>query len=149
MSIQEVIQLSDTIDDFANLLNEKTIEASNMVLKTLILIHGGAAVTLLAFIGNLSGNSAPGVSNKIVSLAKTLVWFGWGMVIAIVAMIFAYFTHYLTVGHAYSTTAKQAKCYAIGKAIFHVLAALAALVSLVAFLCGMYQVRDAILEVLR
>ena len=141
--------MSESNDDFANLLNEKAIDASNMVLKTLLLIHGGAAVALLAFIGNLSGKAAPSVFSKISVLASALVWFGWGMGIAIVAMIFAYFTHYLTVGHAYSTTAKQAKCYAVGKAVFHVLAALAALASLVAFLCGMYQVRDAILEVLR
>ncbi|GAA0326616.1 hypothetical protein GCM10009087_41140 [Sphingomonas oligophenolica] len=141
--------MSDAKDEYAKSVNEKAIDSSNMVLKTLILIHGGSAVALLAFIGNLSGKTSPILGGKIGSLATTIIWFGWGVAITVAAMTCAYFTNYLTVGHAFADIEETKKRYAFWKAAFHIPAVLLTLSSLCLFLFGMYQVRDAISAALR
>jgi hypothetical protein len=137
----------DNESDFAKSVNEQTINSANVLLRTLIIIHGGAAVALLAFIGSIAGSEWFSPERNIAKLTMPLVWFGWGVVVAVVAMLFAYFTNYMTVGHTFALiedNQSSVRFYGRIKTLFHVIALLAALSSLAIFLCGMYQVRFAI-----
>jgi hypothetical protein len=131
--------------DFFKNINEQTIATSNTVLRSLILINGGAAVAVLAFVGGLVGNHSLHIADKVANLTTPLLWFGWG--VAAASMIFAYFTHYFTAAHAQAEPPAHEMPGAF-KAISHVLGVLAALGSLTLFLVGMYEVRASVLTVL-
>ncbi|MBV1690859.1 hypothetical protein KRR38_25065 [Novosphingobium sp. G106] len=134
-------------DDFANSVNEQAIEASNMVLKTLIILHGGASIGLLAFLGNLIGKSPPLRADKVANVAMSITSFGWGIVAAVVAMVLAYATHYLTVATQWGREERRDD-YRAGKTIIHGLAICLTTVSLILFVCGMFSVRDSIIQIL-
>ncbi len=134
--------------DFFKSINEQAVATSNSVLRSLILINGGAAVAALAFFGNLAGNQSLNITGKVADLTRPLLWFGWGVAAAVVSMILAYFTHYATAGHAQAAPDKR-KVYAGVKRVFHLLGALAAFGSLAFFVCGMYEVRVSVLTVLQ
>lgn len=139
--------MDDQNYDFFKHMNEQTIATSNAILRSLILINGGAAVAALAFFGNLAGNQSLNITGKVADLTRPLLWFGWGVAAAVVSMIFAYFTHYATTGHAQAEE-KNRKVYGGIKGAFHVLGALAAIGSLAFFVYGMYEVRASVLTVL-
>jgi hypothetical protein len=67
--------------------NEAASSAANLALRMSLLINGGAAVVLLAFIKDLSEQQQHAV-------ADTLVWFGFGVIAAVIALALAYFTNY-------------------------------------------------------
>lgn len=136
--------------EFGKSVNEQAIVASNIVLRTLIFIHGGAAIALLAFIGNVAGNESLNLNGKISGLSQPLIWFGWGVALTVIAMSSAYFTHYLTVGHSFAEAGSRSeKWFGCWKTGCHILAVFSALGSLTLFLYGMYEVRFAIMTILR
>jgi hypothetical protein len=67
--------------------NEAATNAANLALRMSLLINGGAAVALLAFIKDLREEQQHAV-------ADTLVWFGFGVTAAVIALALAYFTNY-------------------------------------------------------
>ena len=139
--------MSEPNTDFFMQINEQAINSSNIAMRTLILINGGAAVAMLAFVGSLVGNHSLNTGGHLAQLTMPLLWFGWGIAMAAVTMFFAYFTNYTTAAHAavLNDDGGQARMYAFLKVCFHVIALGAAISSLVFFLGGMYRVRAAIL----
>lgn len=133
--------------EFFKSINEQAIATSNAVLRSLILINGGAAVAVLAFFGSLAGSHSLNITGKVADLTSPLLWFGWGVAAAVVSMILAYFTHYATAGHAQAGEETR-RLYGGAKIVFHVLGVLAALGSLAFFVWGMYEVRASVLTVL-
>jgi hypothetical protein len=67
--------------------NEAATNAANLALRMSLLINGGAAVALLAFIKDLR-------EEQQYAVADTLVWFGFGVTAAVIALALAYFTNY-------------------------------------------------------
>lgn len=68
-------------------LNEAAINNASQVLRALILINGGAAVAVLAFISSLA--------HPLPKEITSSVWgFAGGVAVTAVAMCFAYFTNY-------------------------------------------------------
>jgi hypothetical protein len=67
--------------------NEAATGGANLALRMSLLINGGAAVALLAFIKDLGKEQQHAVAN-------TLVWFGFGVIAAVIALALAYFTNY-------------------------------------------------------
>lgn len=140
--------MNDQDYDFFKSVNEQTIATSNAVLRSLILINGGAAVAVLAFVGSLAGNQALNITGKVGALTMPLVWFGWGVAVAVLSMIFAYFTHYATAAHTQAEPPAH-KLPGTFQTIFHVIGVLTAFGSLALFLVGMYEVRASVVTVLR
>ena len=139
------IMIDNNQFEFAKSVNEKTIDLSTTVLRSLLLIHGGGAVALLSFIAAISGNDNLKLGGKIVALATPLMWFGWGIVATIAAMICAYFTNLFTVGHAFAEGGSASETRnRRAKAALHFLAGMAVLASVGLFLCGLSNVRRAI-----
>jgi hypothetical protein len=64
------------------------ITLSTEVVKMLALVNGGAAVALLAYLGNIVHN--PGIHPP--HLTHALMWFGKGLFATLLAVIFAYLT---------------------------------------------------------
>ena len=82
------------------------IDYGRDALKAAMLINGGAAIALLAFIGTIwSSGSEP---DTVQSLAQSLAMFSYGVMAGAVACAGAYFTQYI-----YQTTSanKNSNCY--------------------------------------
>ena len=80
-----------TITDFASKTNTAAIEVANLALRTAMLINGGAAISVLAFIGGLASRDKVSLQ-AITQTAATLVWFATGVAVATLSMGLAYFT---------------------------------------------------------
>ena len=137
----------DKLDSFHTYTNEAAIKSSELALRMALIINGGAAVSLLTFIGSL-----PKEQKRL--LADTLVWFASGVALAVAAIGLAYFTHFFMAGIASSRvktwqhpfivdgpTTKRNRRINLG---FHIAAVVVGLASLVVFVMGMMQVRDAL-----
>jgi uncharacterized BrkB/YihY/UPF0761 family membrane protein len=82
--------------------------------------------------------------------------FAFGVLASVIGMALAYATHYATVAHADSLEkiwvhpwvrpGPRSRTLARVKAAFHVLALLAGLAALILFVCGMFAVRDAVVQ---
>jgi len=51
LQIEEAQRAHDTLDNFSLSINDSTIKSAEAVLRTCLLINGGAAVAILAFMG--------------------------------------------------------------------------------------------------
>ncbi|QFT77830.1 hypothetical protein [Erythrobacter sp. THAF29] len=131
--------------EFAKSVNEKTIESSNAALRSLLVINGGAAVALLAFIGSIANQNEINLSSVLVALSFPLVLLGWGVAASVIAMMFAYFTNLMTVGHTFAEhDSREEGAYSVLKTGCHALAFLTAVGSLGLFVWAIYEVREAI-----
>jgi hypothetical protein len=137
----------DAIDDIIRKANEAAIGSSNVVLKAMLLINGGAVISLLALMGPLAAAQKVAVANSLLS-------FVWGIVFTVIGMAFAYFTNYLTAvqlhswtrkwEHPYLETGPTTKRISAWMIACHILAVLSLAISLAWFVVGVSAVRDAI-----
>jgi hypothetical protein len=127
--------------------NEAAIAGANLALKTLLLINGGACVSLLTFVGTLKDKA---------DVARTLGWFASGVALACFGFLLSYVTHYAMVTTISSWTARdeypyfhvgpRARFWRAVKIGGHGLAIVAGLASLIAFIIGIFQVRHALIS---
>jgi hypothetical protein len=75
----------DRMLDFSHKANGAAIAGGNLALKMLVVINGGAAVSLLTFIGSL-----PAIQQN--ATAGALIWFALGVASGALGFTFAYFT---------------------------------------------------------
>lgn len=131
--------------------NEDAVNAGNVAMRTLVLINGGAAIALLAFLGSLVSDNE---GEQLTLLAGPLTWFAWGVAAAAAAMILAYFVSYfssrgstaraLSYDYPYDLETPASKRWASRETWSHVLALVAAIVSLSLFIYGMFEITDAV-----
>lgn len=133
--------------------NAATVESGHHALRTIMLINGGAAIALLAFIGAIA--SKEGVSS-VADLAAAIQWFALGVAVTAAAMGFAYFVNYCYVASLYSVeldwehpyvkdTPKSKRWERIGLTL-HVITPVLAAVALVMFVCGMWNVQQEVVK---
>ena len=144
----------DRNHEFAIKTNESAVNSANLALRTAVLINGGAAISLLAFIGGLVSNGKLPVGDQLVKVTAPLIYFATGVALATLAMAFAYFTNYSAVSAA--TSMKRIWQHPFleattGSRRWHniyigciVVAVIVAFVSLFFFVMGMIEVRNAI-----
>jgi hypothetical protein len=136
--------MEDQNFEYGKSINDQAINASNAIFKALLTVHSGAVIALLAFTSGLAGKTTL-QTERIASLTDPILFFGWGVVTTIGAMILAYFTHYMTVAFQFAEVhSAQEKRAGMLKTVFHVAAAVAAFASLGLFIGGMYAVRTSI-----
>jgi hypothetical protein len=153
MAREDAHRAHDQLNDFFKQQNESAIKSSETTLRACLLINGGAAVSVLAFIGGLVSKELIGVA-QLKPVADSLVLFACGVVAAVCGMGLSYLVHYLTLAQQYSQTTlwespwqnpgKHTKLFSILRNLLHALAALAAVASVVFFLFGIFAVRDAV-----
>jgi hypothetical protein len=137
----------DRSEAFARQINEAAINAANFTLRVVLLVNGGAAVALLAFIGGL-----PAEQKRAV--AATLDWFTWGVAAAVAALACAYFTNHGLAVKERSKTWTDKPPYLINGPntegwskfvlVFRFLAIIVGAGSLILFIVGMLSVRTVL-----
>jgi hypothetical protein len=143
----------DQIYDFSKQLNESVIKTGENTLRACLLINGGAAVSVLAFIGGLASKELIGVS-QLAPVADSLLKFAFGVVAAVASMGLSYFVNYLTSMYVsskvqtwdppWSKPTKNTNLFLMGKVLLQTFAILCGLASMGLFLWGIYSVRGAI-----
>lgn len=135
----------DKYFEFGKAMNEQVVAGANLVLRSLLIINGGAVVALLAFVASMVTAETLGLGDNIAELTAPLLWFGWGVVASVVAMALAYLTNYCVVGHSFAIHDGQSpKAWGIAYISFHVFAILVTIGSLSCFIYGLWAVRTAI-----
>lgn len=138
---------------WAEKANETAVKMAHEILRTLIIIHGGATIAMLSFIGGVLGDGKL-ADNGATMLAEPLMVFGWGIVITIGAMVGAYFTDGLVVAHTFQqqlveatpadeTAAVRLKRITFAKLCVHGIAVALTIASVGAFITGMYDLKAA------
>jgi hypothetical protein len=139
--------------EFFQRINNETITSGQLVFRTLLLINGGAAVSVLAFIGAIAAKDRVDFG-QVKLVANALTWFAIGVAVTVAGLGLSYLTNYFTAAHSNTLTAVWEHPYFKSgpmtkllwwfKLVFHVGAVIAALVSLGLFVFGMLDVRHAI-----
>lgn len=144
----------DMVTDYGNRVNGAVAETSHNTLRALIIINGGAAITVLAFIGQIVSSDKLKVSATLADVTTPIIWFAIGVALAVVGSGAAYFTNYsLAVrtsamthhyDRPYIRPTKKSKYWQIGAIVFQIIAVLAASASLGFFVYGMFEVQKAV-----
>jgi hypothetical protein len=125
------------------------LTTANSAIRFTVVINGGAAVSILAFIGALVSKVD---LDSIRNLASTLVWFAYGIVSCGVAYSAAYIAlmsatrHFTKYSKSWSHPWAQPKHYVwhYVSTSFEVIAMIATVCSLAMFVIGVLDVRNAI-----
>jgi hypothetical protein len=136
-------------------LNEAAIKTADGALRAGLLINGGAAVSVLAFIGSLATKSMI-TASQLSRVADSLELFAIGVAVAVAGMGLSYVTHYLSAGRISSFTRQQVSPYVVPgpktkrytqiTAAAHVLAFIAGLACIALFVWGVLSIREAIVH---
>ena len=154
---REAERAHDKEFDFSQKVNESVITGANIALRTALLINGGAAGVLLAFVGNLYAKNPEAIGKKIGDLVSPLMWFAWGVVFASSAISLAYFVNYTIVAqsakkdrvwsHPYVVESKKSKRWKWASIALHILTVLVGVGSLVFFIIGMLAIRNSLVTI--
>jgi hypothetical protein len=146
----------DTEREFGDKNNEAAINAANAAIRVALLINGGAAVSVLAFIGGLVSQKLVPVS-ELGKIASGLMWFTSGVALAGGAAGLAYFTNYFIAGCSttrermweppYVKDTQSSKVLRWLALCFQLSAILCGLMSLGTFIVGMITMHVAITDI--
>jgi hypothetical protein len=144
----------DKETDFASRSNQAAVENANIALRTLVLINGGAAVAVLAFLGGIVQTNTAELLDDLDDLTLPVVWFAWGVALAALGICLAYLTNYCITSsiwnrkhnyeRPYVVETPKSQCWSRWAIFIQVLAMIVALGSLGCFLTGMYAVQAAL-----
>lgn len=140
--------------EFARESNQAAIGNANIALRTLVLVNGGAAVAILAFLGGIVETDTNAFLEDVEQATAPVVSFAWGVALATLGIGLAYFTNYcITTSiwarqhiyeHPYVEVTERSRRWEKWGIFFQVFAVISALASLGCFLMGMYTVRTAV-----
>jgi hypothetical protein len=147
------VEPHDRADSFFEQVNEAAIKNGESAFRACLLINGGAAVSVLAFIGSLASKDVIGVS-QLASVADSLILFALGVVAAVVGMALSYVVNYLTAAgaasskhiweHPWIVPGECTVWLARLKNGLHLITVLVGVASLVFFVCGIFAVRNSV-----
>jgi hypothetical protein len=125
------------------------IENAHLALRTAVLINGGAAVSVLAFLGGLTREKL--ANSNLHEISSALIWFAFGVAVAGLAMAAAYFTNYYSSGnfeaqertwqHPYLLATPTSRRYVRASRWCQIIAVSLGFISLVLFVIGMFAVK--------
>ena len=141
------------VNEFHRSLNEAAIKGAETALRSALLINGGAAVSVLAFIGVLAAQSRIKF-DQLHAVAHSLALFAFGVVAAVVAMVLASLTNFFAAEiegsfvrlaqPPFIVPGKRTRGFVYLKMIIHVAALLVGIFSIAFFLWGVFDVKNAI-----
>lgn len=150
---EDVARAHDQLSKFYLATNEAAVKSSELTLRTAVLINGGAAISVLAFIGGLVGQGRIPIT-QLDDIAGSLIWFAWGVLSATASMGLSYATLHLTLAMQLShkitsqpplvESGPMTKWWKLARHAVHILAVLAGVASLILFIVGMFDVKNAI-----
>ena len=135
-------------NEFGRVANKAAVDSGTETIKAIVLINGGSCVAILTFIGTLA------TKDKVpIGLATPLIWFAAGLVMAVIASAFAYFSNLFIAGTSTHKTPEyedpflrdtdKSKRYRLLGEWARWLAVIAALCGIVAFCAGLYTAYKA------
>lgn len=143
----------DRVQSIVAKTEEATIKSAEGAIRIVLLINGGAAVSVLAFIGSLASQGRVSF-DRLNTIAGSLIWFGCGVGSAAICAFFFYLTN---ISYSYATgtqtrdynhpyvhqtpCSRQWRCAGL---IFHWTALLSAGAAFGFFVYGIVDVRNAI-----
>lgn len=140
----------DRTDAYVEKMNEAAVQGANLAMRTVLLINGGAAASMLAFIGNIIAKGDATAQTKVPSLTHSLIWFASGVGLAAAATAFAYLTNYSNTAnaanqkrdyiHPFDHSTDRSTLWKNASRIFHWSALAATLISLLVFVCGVIAI---------
>ena len=143
----------DAEQEFFSKTNAAAITSGNHAIRALIIINGGAAIAMLAFIGQLVSVNDK-LAGKFSDLAAPLSCFAQGAALATLSVMFAYLTNYCIAAtsakkdrhyeHPYIRDTPSSKHWTKAVWLFQFVTIITAAFSLLFFVLGMIEVRDAI-----
>jgi hypothetical protein len=143
----------DKLADYQQAINEAAMKGADAALRAVLLINGGAAVSVLAFIGGLAAQSRIKLE-QLNMVANSLGWFAAGVATAVAGMGLAYLTNYIAsmvekslekswqppYARPGTRTPRLRRC----KVAVHIVTVVIGLTSLALFVYGVLDVKDAI-----
>jgi hypothetical protein len=133
--------------------NEAAIKSGEGALKALLIINSGAVVAMLAFLDGFIDQHM----RQLSAFAGSLSLFALGVVFAASGYLLAYITNYLQTRLLASSELKwdwpyvddglKTSAWKIWTVIFHVLAVFVGISSLILFVCGVFSVRGALVNI--
>jgi hypothetical protein len=145
----------DVETEFGNKNNEAAINAANAAIRIALLMNGGAAVAVLAFIGGLVAQKVVPVSD-LGKIAAGLMWFTTGVALAGGSAAFAYFTNYCIATsstkkqrdweHPFVKETKSSTAYRWSGIVCQIFAILLAFSALASFVVGTTKMHDAVMS---
>jgi hypothetical protein len=137
-------------------VNKSTDDAATFALRMIIIINGGAAVSLLAFVGGMVSQGRVTIGPQLNALAITLVWFAAGVAVGTLASGFVYLYNFAFLRAAVTKTfspqrpfileSPKSKRWVLTGTILRWTASLLALASIALFTYGMFQVYLAVVK---
>jgi hypothetical protein len=76
---QDALRVHDRSRRVSEATDEATIKAGEVAIRTVMLINGGAAVSVLAFIGALVRQDGGLTIKQVAGVSNSLLWFGGGV----------------------------------------------------------------------
>ena len=154
---QDALRVHDRSRRVSEATDEATIKAGEVAIRTVMLINGGAAISVLAFIGALVRQDGGLTIKQIAGVSNSLLWFGGGVAAAAWALALSYFTNsccvraelskIFTFEHPYIKDGENTRWWLHWGFAFHVGAIVWGVLSLLAFIVGMIGVRNAIMRI--
>jgi hypothetical protein len=155
ISRQDALRVHDRSLKKSQATNEAVVKAGEVAIRTVMLVNGGAAVSVLAFIGALVRQDGVTV-REVAGVSGSLLWFAGGVAAAVSALALSYFVNYchvrsetskvFTFDHPYISDGANTQRWLYWGCAFHLGAIAWALLSLAAFVVGMIDVHRAILR---
>jgi hypothetical protein len=152
---EDALRVHDRSRRYSEAINEAVVKAGDVAIRTAMLINGGAAVSVLAFIGALVRQDGVTVK-QVADVSGSLLWFGGGVAAAVFALALSYFTNYCYVGaetskiftfeHPYIIDGANTRRWLRLGYAFHLGAIVWGMGSLAAFVVGMIDVHNAIVR---
>ena len=75
----------DANRDFHSYVNTEAVGSSNLTLRTLVIINGGAAIAVLTFLGGVAAKDKVDFA-QVGLVAGTIKWFAFGVALAVFGM---------------------------------------------------------------
>jgi hypothetical protein len=152
---QNALRAHDRLHSYREATNEAIIKAGEVAIRTVMIVNGGAAVSVLAFLGALAHQEDVTVKD-MAGISSSLLWFGGGVAAAAWALALSYFTNYcysgeegskvLTWKHPYIEEGTKTLTWRRWARTFHLGAIVWAVLALAFFIIGMFDVRNAIVR---
>jgi hypothetical protein len=140
-------------DAARTVLTQASITSAQSAVQTAVLINGGAAAAMLAFIGGLATQGKI-TSEQMNQVGGSLLWFVWGAALGGIAMALAYLTNRTDLEkmgsvqklweQPYITNTRAARWWRVATNCFLSMSLIATSASIILFIMGMVDVRYAI-----
>ena len=141
---------------YRKLASEAAVKYAESTVKAIMLINGGASVSVLAFIGGLAAQGKVQLRGLSL-LTNSLMWFASGVLSVAIGAFLAYFAAYCGAAHEHNTSKTWTPPYVMEtvisrrwnrrEIIWRRAAILAGVLSLVFFVCGMISVWYAVAHI--